>query len=72
MKTIETILLIIFILTLFIIGFLLGGLIWMVGLGLLAQIFQAPNLAIGYWQSVVVAVIVSLLFGGFSSIKGEK
>lgn len=43
---------------------LLWGLIWMLGLGVLADIFNAPNLAIGYWQSVLVGFIVAVLLGG--------
>ena len=44
---------------------LLSGFVWMIGLGILSSIFHAPNLAIGYWQSVLVAFIVNLLLGGF-------
>lgn len=69
MKTIGIVLLTILI----IIGFiLLAGLIWMIGLGFLASIFQAPNLAIGYWESVAVALIFSVLFAGVGSVGGNK
>lgn len=49
--------------------FLLGGFIWMICLGALSHIFDIPKLAIGYWPSVLVGVIFSLLFGG---AKGSK
>lgn len=55
----------IFVILILIIPFaLLGGWIWMLGLGALSHIFDVPNLAIGFWQSVLVAFIVNLLIGG--------
>ncbi len=45
---------------------LISGLLWMIGLGVLSHIFQQPNLAIGYWHSVMVAFVVNLLLGGFT------
>ena len=44
--------------------FLFSGFVWMICLGALAHIFNVPDLAIGYWASVVVAIIFSALFGG--------
>lgn len=41
---------------------LLGGWIVMLCLGALAHIFVVPALAIGFWQSVLVSVILSILF----------
>lgn len=46
---------------------LLGGLIWMLCLGALGHIFQVKQLEIGYWQSVLVALIAGVLLGGISS-----
>lgn len=43
--------------------FLFSGWVWMLGLGGLSHIFGVPELAIGYWQSVVVAMIISILIG---------
>lgn len=59
--------LLIVILVLAVIGIyvLLGGLLWMVGLGILSHIFAAPNLAISFWQAVVVSLVVGVLLGGF-------
>lgn len=57
---------------LFAAAILFAGLVWWIGLGILAGIFQAPNLAIGYWQSVVAAVVVSILLGGVGSINRGK
>lgn len=42
---------------------LFGGWITMLCLGALASIFDAPNLAIGYWSSVLVSLILWLLVG---------
>lgn len=47
-------------------AFLFGGFIWMICLGALAHIFNAPSLAISFWKSVVVGVIFAVLFGGIS------
>lgn len=50
----------------FIAGFILaliGGFIWMICLGALSHIFDIPKLAIGYWPSVLVAVIANFLLG---------
>ncbi len=46
------------------IGTLFAGLIWWVGLGILAHIFNVQQLAIDYWPSVAVAFIVNILLGG--------
>lgn len=43
---------------------LLGGFVWMIGLGILSHVFHAKNLAIGFWPSVLVAFVVNLLLGG--------
>lgn len=51
---------------------LIGGLIWMLGLGVLAHIFNNPDLAIGYWQSVVLAVFVNLILAGIQSRRGKN
>lgn len=49
---------------LFVVGVtMLCGLIWMLGLGVLAHIFNNPHLAIGYWQSVVLALFVNMILG---------
>lgn len=48
---------------------LFGGLVWMLALGALSHIFNVPNLAIGYWQSVLVSLIFALLFGAIGSSK---
>jgi len=45
-------------------GLLLGGLVWMLGLGILAHIFNAPNLAVGFWQSLLAGIVVNILLGG--------
>jgi uncharacterized MnhB-related membrane protein len=42
---------------------LILGSVWMICLGILSHIFNAPDLAIGYWHSVVVAFIANLLLG---------
>ena len=42
---------------------LFGGWITMLCLGALAHIFSVPTLAIAYWPSVLVDVILFLLFG---------
>lgn len=42
---------------------LMGGFIWMILLGALSHIFNVPNLAISFWQSVLVSLIFSLIFG---------
>lgn len=57
---------IIFVLIIFVLAALLTGFFWMIGLGVLSHIFHEPRLAIGYWQSVLVALVVNLLLGGFS------
>lgn len=41
---------------------LLGGWIVMLCLGALAHIFVVPALAIGFWQSTLVSVILAILF----------
>lgn len=41
---------------------LFGGWIVMLCLGALASIFGVAALAIGFWQSVLVSVILSILF----------
>lgn len=41
---------------------LLGGFIWMISFGALANIFDMQNLAIGYWNSVLVFFIITALF----------
>lgn len=41
---------------------LLGGWIVMLCLGALASIFGVAALAIGFWQSVLVSIILSILF----------
>lgn len=47
-----------------IVGFtLFFGWVWMLALGVLAQIFHNPDLAINYWQSVILALFVNMLFG---------
>lgn len=51
---------------------LFAGLLWWVGLGILANIFNAPNLAITYWQSVVVALIANILLGGIGNAVRSK
>lgn len=56
-----------FIISVFVGVALLAGFIWMLCLGALSHIFDAPQLAISYWQSVCVAIIFSLLFGGITS-----
>lgn len=40
---------------------LLNGFLWMVALGALSHIFNVPNLAIGYWSSVLVAFIGNIV-----------
>jgi len=42
--------------------FLLGGWIVMLCLGALAHIFGIWNLAIGFWPSLLVGIILSILF----------
>jgi hypothetical protein len=64
MSVIEFIVVVILIFLLVSAVILLGGFIWMLGLGALAHIFGVSALAIGYWQSCIVALIVGILFGG--------
>jgi len=57
---------------LFAAAILFAGLVWWIGLGILAGIFQAPNLAIGYWQSVVAALVVNIMLGGVGAVHRNK
>ena len=43
---------------------LISGLIWWLALGVMAHMFNNPNLAISYWQSVIVAVFANMILGG--------
>ena len=54
------------------VAILFAGLVWWIGLGILAGIFHAPNLAIGYWQSVVAALVVNIMLGGVGAVHRNK
>lgn len=45
---------------------LLGGWITMLCFGALSHIFNAPNLAIGFWPSLLAGLIINLLIGSRS------
>jgi hypothetical protein len=51
---------------------LFGGLIWMLGLSVLASTFKVPNLAIGYWDSIKVMLVTGAMFGGIFYNKGKN
>lgn len=48
-------------------AFLLGGWVTMLCLGALAHVFSVPELAISFWHSVLVSMIIGLLFGNWGS-----
>lgn len=48
---------------------LITGFFWMIGLGIFSHIFRQPNLAISYWQSVVVGLVANFLIGLISKSK---
>lgn len=50
-----------------VIGMLLSGWLFMLMLGALASLFAAENLAIGFWPSLGLGVLMNLVFGGFYS-----
>lgn len=51
---------------------LVSGLVWMLGLGVLAHIFNNSDLAIGYWQSVVLALFVNLILAGIQARRSKN
>lgn len=57
---------------LFVAALLFAGLIWWIGLGILAGLFQAPNLALDYWQSLLAAVVVNIMLGGVGAVHRNK
>lgn len=65
MKVLIAILIVITAVVVMAVGFLLGGLVWMLCLGSIASVFGYPVLAISYWSSVLVCTIFWLMFGGF-------
>lgn len=54
------------------VAILLGGFVWMVALGVVADVFKVPNLAVGYWDSIKAMFAFGFMFGGFSVFNRNK